>query len=291
MQSADARCHSDYYWRITIRTKPLKIAAFVVLLIVIVLGGALFLVYLGAPKRFNILIVGSDQRGTERARSDVLMIFSIPKSPSQPLSLITIPRDTRVEVPGYGTQKITHAYALGEREDNSILGNIALTKATAKNLLNIPIHATAEFTFESFKEMVDEFGGVETEQGHVDGEAALKIVRDRYREGGDFARSRDQRQIFLELGKKITTLSAAKKLYSFLGTSNQTRLRYQKSSTYIFGLATGLRRGGKFNLQNTYTEALPGHGDSIYTPEFKKNLYYWVADEAALHTLVDKYLR
>ncbi len=274
-----------------LKSKPLKITVFVVLLILIVLGSALFLIYLGAPKRFNILIVGSDQRGTERARSDVLMIFSIPKSPSQPLSLITIPRDTRVEVPGHGTQKITHAYALGEREDSSILGNITLTKETVKDFFGIPIHATAEFTFESFKEMVDAFGGVETEQGHVNGEQALKIVRDRYREGGDFARTRDQRQIFLELGKKITNVAAAKKLYSFLGSSNQTRLRYQKTSTYIFGLAAFLRRGGKFNLENTYTEALPGHGDSIYTPEFNQKLYYWIADEAAMKTLVDKYLR
>ncbi|MDD5342460.1 MAG: LCP family protein [Patescibacteria group bacterium] len=272
-------------------SKPVKIIILVLLLLIIIIGGLLVLLYLTAPSRFNILIIGSDQRGTEQARSDVLMVFSIPKSPNQPISLITIPRDTRVNVPGFGSQKITHAYALGDREKDSALGNVTLTKETVEDFLDIKIHATVEFTFESFKDLVDEFGGVDTEAGHLNGTEALKVVRNRYREGGDFARTQDQREIFLELGKKINTVAEAKKVYSFFQTHDQTRLRYQKLPAFTFGLAALIRRGGKLDLANTYREVIPGHGESIYTPDFNKNLYYWVPDEAATQTLVDKYLR
>lgn len=274
-----------------LRSKALQIFIGAVFTLILIIGGLFVIVYLGAPKRYNVLIIGSDQRGTERARSDVLMVFSIPKSPNQPLSLITIPRDTRVEVPGYDTQKITHAYALAEREDNSVLGNTALTKQTVKNFLDIPIHATVEFTFESFKNLVDEFGGVDTDSGWVNGEEALKIVRNRYREGGDFARTHDQREIFLDLGQKANTPPGLKKLYTFFTSNSQTRLRYQQLQTVMFGLAAYIRRGGKFDLTNTYTDFIPGHGQTLYTPEFKANLYYWVPDQEKTKKLVDKRLK
>jgi len=271
--------------------KPIRIIFLIILIFVLTLAGVLFLVYIQAPSRLNILIVGSDQRSTEQARSDVLMVFSIPKSPHQPLSLITIPRDTRVEVPGFDTQKITHAYALGERDKDSILGNINLTKETVEEFLNIKIHGSVEFTFESFQELVDHLGGVDVDGEHINGEAALKIVRNRYREGGDFARTEDQREIFLELGRKINTLAEARELYNFFNTHDQTRLKYERFTVYTFGLTAFVRRLGKLDLTNTYTNFIPGKGDYIYTPEFKTDLYYWVPDETGTKELVDKYLK
>ena len=270
--------------------KGIKIFLVTAFLIVIVAVGIL-MAYAATPARFNILIVGSDQRGTERARSDVLMVFSIPKSPSQSLSLITIPRDTRVEVEGHGTQKITHAYAFGDRTGDKDLGNIDLTKKTVEQFLGIPIHATAEFTFESFKGMVDFAGGVDTPDGHVDGTEALKIVRNRYREGGDFARTRDQRNIFLSLAQRLQNPSELKRFYSYIQQQDQTRLQYDTLPTWQFGTMAALRRGGKFDFANTHTDFIPGKGDTIYTPEYKADLYYWIPDLEATNKLVQEYLR
>ena len=73
----------------------LKIILPLIIIIPILLFG---IMYLLAPERYNILIVGCDRRGEERARSDVMMVFSIPKDSSKPTSLITIPRDSRVNV-------------------------------------------------------------------------------------------------------------------------------------------------------------------------------------------------
>ncbi len=270
--------------------KPAKIVILIVLLLIITILVIFAWFYFTAPSKYNVLIIGSDQRETEQARSDVLMVFSVPKSPNQPLSLITIPRDTKVEMADFGMQKITHAYALGERE-NDILGSVDLTKETVEDFLDIKIHATVEFTFESFKDLVDELGGVDTEDGHLDGEAALKVVRDRYRAGGDFARTQDQREIFLELGHKVTNMAEAKNLYSFFQDHSQTRLKYSKLAAFKFGLAAYTRRWGRFDLANTYNDFIPGQGDYIYTPEFDANLYYWVPDIEATEALVDQYLK
>jgi anionic cell wall polymer biosynthesis LytR-Cps2A-Psr (LCP) family protein len=271
--------------------KGIKIFLITALSLIVIVALGIFMTYAATPARFNILIVGSDQRGTERARSDVLMVFSVPKSPSQSLSLITIPRDTRVEVDGFGTQKITHAYAFGDRTGDKDLGNIDLTKKTVEQFLDIPIHATAEFTFESFKGMVDFAGGVDTPDGHVDGTEALKIVRNRYREGGDFARTRDQRNIFLSLAQRLQNPSELKRFYSYIQQQDQTRLQYDTVPTWQFGAMAALRRSGKFDFANTHTDFIPGKGDTIYTPEYKANLYYWIPDLDATNKLVKEYLR
>jgi anionic cell wall polymer biosynthesis LytR-Cps2A-Psr (LCP) family protein len=272
-------------------SKGKKIFLVTVLSLIVVVIVGVGLAYATAPARFNILVVGSDQRGTERARSDVLMVFSIPKSPSQSLSLITIPRDTRVEVEGFGTQKITHAYAFGDRTGSQDLGNVDLTKKTVEQFLHIPIHATAEFTFESFKGMVDFAGGVDTPDGHVDGQEALTIVRNRYREGGDFARTRDQRNIFISLAQRLQNPSELKRFYGYIQQQDQTRLKYDTIPSWQFGAMAALRRGGKFDFTNTHTDFIPGIGDTIYTPEFKANLYYWISDPTATTKLVEEYLR
>lgn len=263
------------------RTFLVRFGIFLAILVLLIGFIALGL-YVDAPDRYNVLIIGSDQRGTERARSDVLMVFSIPKDPRRPASLLTIPRDTRVEVPGYGTQKITHAYALGERTDGSVLGNRELVAQTISAFLGITVHATLEFTFESFKSIVDAEGGIRTAEGILSGDDALALVRDRYREGGDFARAEDQREIFLQLFQTIHSFKDIQRFQRYIAASNQSAVHYEPGPTIQFGFAAGIRRYGRIAIGDVRTEVVPGSGQSIYTPEFGKDLYYWVPDEPRL---------
>lgn len=268
--------------RHVLRTISLSVLGFLA-----VIAALLFMVYLSEPARYTILIIGSDQRGDERARSDVLMIVSIPKSPVQQMTILTIPRDTRVKIPEYGVQKMTHAYALGDREEGSdLLGNPALTQETVENFLGIEIDATAEFTFDSFTHIIDAFGGVDTSQGHLTGEEALAIVRDRFREGGDFARTVDQREIFINLVRSVNTPREMWELRTLFDDEEGARLRYRVGSTVQFGIAFVTRRLGHVSIGDVREEVVPGSGDSIYTPDFGKNLYYWIPDEEATSALV-----
>lgn len=256
----------------------------------VLLVAVLFVAF--APSRFNILVIGSDQRGTERARSDVMFIFSLAKWPNQESALITIPRDTQVEIPEYGLDKLTHAYVYGEVEEGSVLGNRELTKRTIEENLDIRIDGTVEVTFESFVEIVDALGGVTLESaGALDGQAALAQVRNRYRPGGDFARTADQRELFRALLTKVRDQANAELIWKMAQESDQIRIDIPSLRFGHFGAAFVVLRAGQLSLGDVHDEALPGQGQTLYAPNFGQNLYFWVLDEPATEELVETYLR
>lgn len=264
-----------------------SVRLFFALIIIIVLGAGV-VAFLTIPKRFNILIIGSDQRAEERGRSDVLMLVSLTKSPRDPISILTIPRDTRVDVPGFGMQKVTHAYALGQKDDSTaILGNRSLTKETVESFLGITIDATVELTFKSFEDIINRLGGITVGRyGHLDGEAALAKVRNRSREGGDFARTDDQRLILTEVVNEVRRQNALQSTYGFLRASSESRITLSQGRFAPFAVYALLRRGGNLNLKDVHNDVIPGKGQLIYTSDFAKDLYYWVPDSDKTSMLI-----
>jgi anionic cell wall polymer biosynthesis LytR-Cps2A-Psr (LCP) family protein len=274
------------------KKKKRRIFLKMILPLIIVVPILLFgIIYLIAPDRYNILIVGCDRREVERARSDVLMIFSVPKSPKEQVSLITIPRDSRVDIEGHGLDKITHAYIYGDLDEKSDIGNIELTEETIEKFLNIKIHGTVEFTFESFKDVVDMVGGVWTDDGYYDGEKALAMVRDRYRAGGDFARTDDQRKVFKAVLSKMKNKDTAEEVYNYLKESDKAEINIDFARASMFGAATFARRFGKLSLGEIKNDFIPGKGQTLYAENFGQNLYFWVIDEEGKEKMADEYLR
>ena len=105
----------------------------------------------GKPQ--TILLVGSDRRFDDRAkdaRSDTLMLVRIDPR-QEAITLLSIPRDLAVEIPGHGTAKINEAYSLG---------GLDLTTRTVKKLLSTPkdpfrINHAAATTFGGFVDAID----------------------------------------------------------------------------------------------------------------------------------------
>ncbi len=106
----------------------------------------------------NILVLGSDRRqknskepGAETTgpgRSDTIMLIRTGAGHSARLS---IPRDTVVEIPGHGLQKINAAHAFGgPAESISVISH----------WLGIPINHLVEVNFENFPQLIDAMGGV-----------------------------------------------------------------------------------------------------------------------------------
>lgn len=244
--------------------------------------GILLFTIATTPDQFNVLFVGSDQRGTERARSDVMFIVSMPKDPEVQPYFLTIPRDTFVDHEEYGLQKMTHFYALGDRpDDGKVLGNIDLTKAEIEKLLGIEVDATVEVTFQSFEEIIDTLGGAILDDGtQLSGQDALAIVRDRFTDGrSDFDRQTDARHILRSLLTKVKDPAVVKAMTAYFRDSDIARLQYEKKPLVRFLAAAGVERGGKIQIGEMEEDALPGYGERIYTPNFGKELYYWIADE------------
>lgn len=113
----------------------------------------------------NILVLGSDrrERGSKEpgantsgpSRSDTIMLIRTGGGHSARLS---IPRDTALEIPGHGLQKINAAYAFG---------GPALSISAIQSYLHIPINHLVEVNFEDFPQLVDAMGGVDYTGGCV----------------------------------------------------------------------------------------------------------------------------
>lgn len=102
----------------------------------------------------NILLAGTDGRpGEKNSRSDAMMILTV-DSKNKSLKLTSLNRDTYVNIPGYGEQKLTHAYAYGGAN---------LLVETIENNFEIDIQNYAVVDFYSFMDIVDTLGGVEVD--------------------------------------------------------------------------------------------------------------------------------
>lgn len=247
--------------------------------------------YISQPKYYTILLIGSDQRGTEHARSDALIVVSIPKSSKHPFSMTMIPRDTKVEHSEKGLQKLTHFYAMWD-DPEEYLGNKELTVEVIEDLLDIKLDGTIEVTFDSFTEIVDLLGGVDTSQGYLTGAEAKELVHNRYnKEAGDFGRGEAQREIVRNLITRIKSPSNARAVYAYMQTTDRARVDINSTSLVAFGVAYLIGHRGDVSLGEVEEVVLPGEGQRIYTPDFGKELYYWVLDETGTKEMVEQYLK
>ncbi|MGY5266006.1 LCP family protein [Paraclostridium bifermentans] len=99
----------------------------------------------------NILLVGTDGRTLEEAsRSDSMMILTIDNK-HKSVKLTSLARDTYVNIPGHGEQKLTHAYAYG---------GINLLVETIESNFKLDIQNYAIVNFFSFMDIIDTLGGV-----------------------------------------------------------------------------------------------------------------------------------
>lgn len=171
-----------------------------------------------AQEPFYILLLGSDARDADTAsRSDTMILVRVDANVGK-ATLVSIPRDTKVEIEGHGTQKINAAYAFG--------GPAGAVKAV-ENLAGVDISHYAEIHFNELEAVVDQLGGiwvdipisnnqtgasntgVELNAGmqRLNGEQALAFARERYGYNeGDFQRAENQRILVQALADTILSL-------------------------------------------------------------------------------------
>jgi LCP family protein required for cell wall assembly len=160
-----------------------------------------------SPSAMNILVLGSDRRsrtGEAYGRSDTMMIVHVDPD-NDYLSVLSLPRDLRVEVAGYGTQKLNAAYAYG---------GAALAIRTIESLTGVDINHYLEVDFKAFRDITDSLGGVYVEVDRryyykgaayepinlqpgfqlLDGDDALDYVRFRHDSNLDFGRMERQQR-------------------------------------------------------------------------------------------------
>ena len=105
----------------------------------------------------TILVIGTDggkaPGRSDARRSDSLLLMRTDPDKHR-VTYLSIPRDLRVDIPGYGSGKINSA---------NQFGGPALTLATVRNLTGLPIHHVVVVDFDGFKDLIDALGGIEVE--------------------------------------------------------------------------------------------------------------------------------
>ncbi len=163
-------------------------------------------------KPMNILLIGSDKTTTpgDPGRSDTQMLMRLdPETKS--ISMLSLPRDLRVNIEGVGYAKMNEAYSYGGPK---------LVIRTFKQLTGLPINGWIEVNFGGFWHVVNLLGGVylpidhkyfvpasadyksiNLEAGYqlVRGKQALNYVRYRHDQRGDFTRMQRQQLFIREL--------------------------------------------------------------------------------------------
>ena len=158
------------------------------------------------PNSMDILLLGCDKRpeAGEESRSDTVMLLHVDTDQDY-LSLLSLPRDLRVEIPEHGLGKLNDAYSLGGWE---------LTAKTVEILTNVEIEEYIEVDFNAFRDITDALGGVYIDVDYryyndnpefelikispgyqlLDGADALDYVRFRHDDNADFGRMERQQR-------------------------------------------------------------------------------------------------
>jgi LCP family protein required for cell wall assembly len=173
------------------------------------------------------LLVGSDSRaglskeqrgdlGTGKGsgqRTDTIILLHVPAGDG-PRLLLSIPRDSYVDIPGHGKQKINAAYSIGGPK---------LLVQTVEQATKVRIDDYIEVGFSGFVDIVDAVGGItvcpktaindpkagglKMKKGcqEVDGHTALDYSRSRDFRLGDITRAEHQREVITQVGKKAAS--------------------------------------------------------------------------------------
>ncbi|MGE6630281.1 LCP family protein [Bacillus sp. NPDC077027] len=235
---------------------------------------------------FSVLLLGIDSRKGEtvkQARSDAMVLATVNRT-NKTVKLLSIPRDSYVNIPGHGYDKITHAHAFGGAD---------LTVDTIENLLDIPVDFVIQSNFKAFKEIVNELNGVpvniqdeyvvkqiekdtkgkvvlQTGAHTLNGDEALAYVRTR-KADSDLLRGKRQMEVLkaiFDKSKSLTSIPSYDNIIDTLGDNVTTNLSMQEL-VGLFPLLT--------SLKSVETLQLKG---SDYEPN---GIYYYQLDQNQLN--------
>lgn len=231
-------------------------------------------------KSVNILLLGVDERKGDKGRSDTMILLSLnPKTNA--MAMLSIPRDTYVNIPGRGMDKINHAYAFGD---------VALSVQTVEEAFDLPINFYARVNMEGFQQGIDALGGVTINnnqvfsQGgesftkgdlHLNGKQALKYIRMRKDDPrGDLGRNERQRNVVtaaMDEGASFSSITKIGEILNILGGNVKTNLDMDKMRT-LFSDYRGTRK-------NIKTLEVSGTGQTI------NGIWYYAVPDAEFNRI------
>ena len=205
---------------------------------------------------------------------------------------LSIPRDTVVDIPGHGLQKINAAHAFGgPRESIEVI----------KRFLDVPINHVVEVNFENFPALIDAMGGVDYTGGcivsridggfsqggytlrlpagthHIDGRQALAIARTRENlcqpNANDIQREEHQQALFNAMKSRLLSLSSFVRL-PWIAWDAPPAIISDMSGPTLLGLFAGMAVSGTPPtrvLKPSGAVTLPGGGAGLTVSEAERH--------------------
>lgn len=243
---------------------------------------------------FTVLLLGSDARSDDPsmgARTDTIVLVRVDPITNN-ISMLSIPRDTMIEISGVGTQKFNAAYTYGGPSG---------TIAAVKELCGVDIDHYAEVNFEGLVGLIDAIGGIDVmvdetvndpdagdiviPEGlqHLDGAAALTFSRSRAYADGDFTRVSNQRKVIEAIVHRGLN-APAKDLHGLIQASASFLTTDSAMDVdFIYSLADQIRHNNDYPVTIT-SATIPASTANV------GGISYVVVDQAALAELIQVFL-
>ncbi|MCG9892681.1 MAG: LCP family protein [Thermosynechococcaceae cyanobacterium MS004] len=259
----------------------------------------------GVSRPVNLLVMGIDQgidSNEERnstdvlsSRSDTMLVVRL-NPETRKTSVLTIPRDTQVEIPGLGVSKINAANWKG--------GSELASQVVSQTLNGMPIDRYVRISTNAFREIVDVMGGVEvyvpkrmyyvdqTQKLNIDLQPGLQTLNGLEAEGfvrfrnddlGDIGRTQRQQMLLKALQKKFDNplmITRLPQIFSVLQKHLDSNLSFGEMLALIqFGMQS--------KTSDLQMALLPGRFSS--PEEFE--LSYWIMDRTATDQVLKSYFQ
>lgn len=247
------------------------------------------------PRKQNILLLGVDSNGEdsdiwEGTRTDTIVVLNIdPKSKS--LNAISIPRDSKVYLPGNnGIQKINAAHAIG---------GIKMTIRTIEDTLGIRIDKYIMVHDEAVKKIVEALGGVDIYveknmhyndysgnlhinltkgRHHLNADEVVGYLRFRHDAMGDIGRTQRQQWFLRGLLQDMQKPETIAKIPDILAVAK----KYVKTDMSLYEMSQYAALAKHFDLNNIEIATLPG------APNKKGYTSYWILDPEKTQEVVNR---
>ncbi|NRD76937.1 LCP family protein [Bacillus sp. BRMEA1] len=251
---------------------------------------------------FNILLLGSDERpGETIGHSDTMMLAHVDLGKNQ-INAISIPRDTRVHLNGYGYTKLTSVQYILQADKGVNQGIIGSVDAISE-LTGVPINYYMETNFQGLEAMVDSMGGIdiyvptnEKINGQpvaagthfVDGKTVLALARERHSiASGDYGRQQVQLEAIKGIAKKALNPSNISNLPSLISSMSKYMIGSNMSTSDMVSLGMAMKNID-LNKQIHYKQ-IEGTQKVLYDDILKANNDQIVIDPQVMKSTITEY--
>lgn len=253
------------------------------------------------PSEKILLVMGVDAPGAiaggaetgiksfERTRTDTMMLVRV-YGKDKRMSIVSIPRDSKVYLSHNHLGKINSAHAFGGPEK---------AVQTVQDAFGIPVDNFIVINFSALRKLVDAVGGIDITidkrmrykdhtaklyidfqpgRHHLNGEDAERFLRFRHDQHGDIGRIHRQQAFFGALAKKMTQPAMAMKIPSLFKQFHDS-IETDLSQQSLLGLAVFVKQ---LQAKNIRIATIPGH------PSQQEKVSYWIIDSYPAQLILDR---